>query len=105
MKTLNTFPTFTALLNARDAVDTSAYPGEWFVEARTDGRVYLIWSCDEADVMDMDCDDPWINWGGAEIIMMANFDDLYPDSGCDSFQCDGVRKVMQWNVWSTGDKS
>jgi hypothetical protein len=105
MKTLNTVLTFTALTKAIDAVDTSGYPGEWYVEARPDGRVYLIWSCDEADVMDMDCDDPWINWGGAEIIMTANFDDSFPDSGCDSFQSNGVSKVTQWNVWSTGDQS
>jgi hypothetical protein len=105
MKIPNPFLTFTALTNAVDAVDTSCYPGEWYVESRPDGLVYLIWSCDEADVIGMDCDDPWINWGGAEIIMMANFDDSYPDSGCDSFQSNGVNKVMQWNVWSTGDKS
>jgi hypothetical protein len=112
MKILNTVLTFTALKNAVDAVDTSGYPGEWIVEARTDGRVYLIWWCDEADVMDMDCDDPWINWGGAEIIIMANFDGPYPNSGCNSFRSgcnsfrsNGINKVTQWTVWYTGDQS
>lgn len=73
--------------------------GAWSVYTGED-YVQLLWKCDQDELPEMYGDEPWVKWGGDEILKTAGVPDL-DDSGIEGYQDKfGDQVVSHWAQWN-----